>query len=78
MTGGIPASGQAGSRAGQYSLVIHQVSRRSGWKKHEFRYLFVSEDATLFAIEHMMPYSEEDHLLMKSAKYALELAQGQF
>lgn len=39
---------------------------------------FMSEDGTLFAIEDMTPYSEEYHLSMKPAKYALELAQGQF
>lgn len=39
---------------------------------------FMSEDGTLFAIEDMTPYSEEYHLSMKPAKYALELTQGQF
>lgn len=39
---------------------------------------FVSEDGTLFAIEDMVPFSEEYHLSMKPAKYALELVQGQF
>ena len=39
---------------------------------------FVSEDGTLFAIEDMTPHSDEYHLSMKPAKYALELAQGQF
>jgi hypothetical protein len=39
---------------------------------------FVSEDGTLFIIEDMKPNSDEYHLSMKPAKYALELAQGQF
>ena len=39
---------------------------------------FVSEDGTLFIIEDMRPESDEYHLSMKPAKYALELAQGQF
>lgn len=39
---------------------------------------FVSEDGTLFIIEDMKPNSDEYHLSMKLAKYALELAQGQF
>jgi uncharacterized membrane protein (UPF0127 family) len=39
---------------------------------------FMSSDGTLFAIEDMTPYSEKYHLSMKPAKYALELAQGQF
>ena len=39
---------------------------------------FVSEDGTLFIIEDMQPNSDEYHLSMKPAKYALELAQGQF
>lgn len=39
---------------------------------------FVSEDGTLFIIEDMKPNSDEYHLSMKPAKYALELAQGRF
>lgn len=39
---------------------------------------FASEDGTLFAIEDMQPESDEYHLSMRPAKYALELAQGQF
>lgn len=39
---------------------------------------FVSEDGTLFIIEDMKPNSDEYHLSMKPAKYALELEQGQF
>jgi uncharacterized membrane protein (UPF0127 family) len=39
---------------------------------------FISEDGTLFIIEDMQPESDEYHLSMKPAKYALELAQGQF
>ena len=39
---------------------------------------FVSDDGTLFIIEDMKPESDEYHLSMKPARYALELAQGQF
>jgi uncharacterized protein len=39
---------------------------------------FVSEDGTLFIIEDMQAESDDYHLSMKPAKYALELAQGQF
>lgn len=39
---------------------------------------FVSEDGTLFIIEDMKPDSDEYHLSMKPAKYALELARGHF
>lgn len=39
---------------------------------------FVSEDGALFIIEDMKPNSDEYHLSMKPAKYALELSQGQF
>ena len=39
---------------------------------------FVAEDGTLFAVEDMTPESDEYHLSMKPAKYALELPQGQF
>lgn len=39
---------------------------------------FVSDDGILFAIEDMKPESDEYHLSMKPARYALELAQGQF
>lgn len=39
---------------------------------------FVSPDGVLFAIEDMKPESDEYHLSMKPAKYALELSRGQF
>lgn len=39
---------------------------------------FVSDDGILFVIEDMKPESDEYHLSMKPARYALELAQGQF
>lgn len=39
---------------------------------------FMSEDGNIFIIEDMQPESDEYHLSMKPAKYALELAQGQF
>lgn len=39
---------------------------------------FVAEDGTVFVIEDMKPNSDDYHLSMKPAKYALELAQGQF
>lgn len=39
---------------------------------------FLSEDGILFVIEDMTPESDEYHLSMKPAKYALELPRGQF
>lgn len=39
---------------------------------------YLSEDGAIFMIEDMRPLSEDYHLSMQPAKYALELAQGQF
>ena len=39
---------------------------------------FVSEDGTLFSIKDMQSESDEYHLSMKPARYALEFAQVKF
>lgn len=39
---------------------------------------FISDEGVLFALEDMKPMSDEYHLSMQPARFALELAQGQF
>lgn len=62
-------------------FVFEQPAKLAFWMRDTFFPLsiaFMSEDGTVFLIENMQPESDEYHLSMRPAKYALEVEQGKF